>query len=158
MEEHRKNRYILVQECVGHILERNWLALGLATMVTPTRIPKGDLMEALPKAEQPKDSSRIALAAIDRKSLRLECGTGDINRLTSEDANLLLAISSAGLRYQTYMDRTLLDFGRRVLPGSQVWVEVKSIRKKLRGTVWYKGHLPPTLGTMFGVELTVSNN
>ena len=154
MEEPR-NRYILVQDRVGHP-GRSMLALGLTTKATPTQVLKGELLEALPEAEQPSDSTRIALAGIERKSLRLECRTEDINRLTSEEADLLLAISSAGLRYQTFIDRKRLDFGRRILPGSQVWVEVKGIPKKLHGVVWYKGDLPSTLGTMFGVQLIVS--
>ena len=156
MEEPR-NRYILVQDRVGHTLERGMLALGLPTKATPTQVLRGELLEALPEAEQPSDSTRIALAGIERKSLRLEGRTEDINRLTREEADLLLAISSVGLRYQTFIDRKRLDFGRRILPGSQVWVEVKGILKKLHGTVWYKGQLPPTLGTMFGVELIVSS-
>ena len=158
MEEPR-NRYILVRDRVGHALERDRVALvrsPVSTKMTPTQVLRGELLEALPEAEQPIDSTRIALAGIDRKSVRLECGKEDVNRLASEDANLLLAISSTDLRYQTFIDGTRLDYGRRVLPGSQVWVEVKGIRRKYRGTVRYKGELPPTLGTLFGVELTVS--
>jgi len=132
------------------------LALGLSTKSTPTQVLKGELLEALPEGEQPEDSTRIALSGIDRKSLRLECSTEDVARLSSEDAGLLLAISSVGLRYQTYIDRKRLDFGRRLLPGSQVFVSVKGISKSLLGVVWYRGDLPSTLGTMFGVELVVS--
>ena len=156
MEEPR-NRYILLTDRLGIILER-WF-LGLYTKSTPKQVLKGELLEALPEAEQPNDSTRIALAGIDRKTLRLECSMEDITRLTSEDADLLLAISSVGSRYESYIDRKRLDFGRRILPGSQVFVEVKGISRKLHGTVWYKGdlHVPPKLGTMFGVELYVSN-
>ena len=82
----------------------------------------------------------------------MEC----IIRLTEEDANLLLAISSLEERYQTYMDSLQLDFGRKIGPDSEVYVTVKRISKKLSGIVWYKGELPSCNGTMFGVELTVS--
>ena len=75
-----RNRYILLQDCVGDfIIER--FALGLPPKVTPTRVLKGELLEALPEAEQPDDSTRIALAGIDRRNLRLECGVKDVTRL-----------------------------------------------------------------------------
>ena len=151
-------RYILVHDRAGHVIERNMLALGLSTKSTPTQVLKGELLEALPEGKQPEDLTRIALSGIfDRKSLRLECRTEDVALLSSEDADLLLAISSVGLRYETFIDRKQLDFGRRLLPGSQVFVNsVKGISKSLPGVVWYKGNLPYTLGTMFGVELVVS--
>ena len=156
MENHRK-RYILLHDRVGHLQERSPLPLGAKGMKsTPTLILKGELLEALPDTEQPDDSSRIALAGIDRNNLRLECCTEDLTRLTNEDDNLLLAICSKGLRYQTFVDKKRLDFGRQILPGSQVFVEVNGFRKKLHGTVWYIGELPSVHGTMFGVELMVS--
>ena len=150
-----KKRYILLQDRVGHIQERSVLSLG-SLKSTPTQLLKGELLEALPETEQPNDSTRIALAGIDRKTLRLDCHTEDIARLRDKDADLLLAISSAGLRYQTFIHRNRLDFGRQISPGSQVLVEVKGVSKKLQGTVWYIGELPPLHGTMFGVELFVS--
>ena len=156
MAEARK-RYILLRDCVGHIQERSMLSLGLSVKSTPTHLLKGELMEALPETEQPNDSTRIALAGIERKNLRLECDMEGIAKLTSEDANLLLAISSAGSRYQTYIDRKRLDFGRQLKHGSQVFVELKGVSKKLHGIVWYVGELPTNLGTMFGIELIVSN-
>ena len=155
MAEVRKRYYILVQDRVGSTHERSMLSFG-AMKSTPTMVLKGELLEALPETEQPKDSTRIALAGIDRKNIRLECRTEDITRLTIDDANLLLAISSAGLRYQSFIDRKRLDFGRQISPGSQVFVEVKGFSKKLHGTVWYIGELPPLHGTMFGVQLIVS--
>ena len=151
----RKRYYILVQDRVGSTQERSMLSFG-AMKSTPTMVLKGELLEALPETEQPSDSTRIALAGIDRKNIRLECRTEDITRLAIEDANLLLAISSAGLRYQSFIDRKRLDFGRQISPGSQVFVEVKGFSKKLHGTVWYIGELPPLHGTMFGVQLIVS--
>ena len=155
MAEVRKRYYILVQDRVGSTQERSMMSFG-AMKSTPTMVLKGELLEALPETEQPSDSTRIALAGIDRKNIRLECRTEDITRLTVEDANLLLAISSVGLRYQSFIDRKRLDFGRQISPGSQVFVEVKGVSKKLHGTVWYVGELPPLHGTMFGIQLIVS--
>ena len=157
MAEAGKKYYILVQDRVGYLQERCMMSFG-AMKSTPTQVLKGELLEALPETEQPNDSTRIALAGIDRKNLRLECRTEDITRLTIEDANILLAISSVGLRYQTFIDRKRLDFGRQISPGSQVFVEVKGFSKKLHGTVWYIGELISLHGTMFGVELIVSKS
>ena len=157
MENHRK-RYILLHDRVGHLQERSMLGLlGFGAMKsTPTPLLQGELLEALPDEEQPDDSSKIALAGIDQNNLRLECRTEDITRLANEDGNLLLAISSTGLRYQTFVDKKRLDFGRQISPGSQVFVKVSGFFEKVQGTVRYIGELPPIHGTMFGVELIVS--
>ena len=155
MESDRKRYYILVQDRVGYMIERSMLSFG-AMKSTPTQLLKGELLEALPQTEQPNDSTRIALAGIDRKEVSLECRTEDVIRLTVEDSNLLLAISSDGLRYQTFMDGRRLDFGRQISHGSRVFVEVRGVSKKLHGTVCYIGELRHCHGTMFGVELVVS--
>ena len=154
MEEPR-NRYILLQDCVGHITVRNPLTFGLSTKSIPIQVLKGELLEAL---EQPEDVvlTRIALSGCAKKSLRLECPIEDVARLSSEDADLLLAISYVGLRYQTFVDRKRLEVGRQLLPGSQVIVSLNGTARNLLGVVRYKGDLPSTLGTMFGVELVVS--
>jgi len=154
--ENRRERYILVKDRVGYVQERSMLSFFSGIKSTPTQILKGELLEALPETEQQNDSTRIALAGIDRKNLRLECDKEGIAKVTSEDANLLLAISSVVLRYQTFINKKRLDFGRQISPGSQVLVEVKGISKKLHGTVWYVGELPFLHGTFFGVELMVS--
>ena len=54
------------------------------------------------------------------------------------------------------MDRKRLAFGRQLSHGRAVFVEVKGASRILPGIVWYKGVLPPCLGTWFGVELFVS--
>ena len=153
MEEPR-NRYILLQDRVGEILERSMLTLGI-TKSTPTQLLKGELLGALPENEQPGDSTRIALGGIDRK-LRVECRMEDVMKLTVEEADLLLAISSATLRYQICFDRKRLDFGKRLKNGSQVLVSINGVSKKLPGVVWFKGELLNSSGTMFGIELHVS--
>ena len=154
--ENRRERYILVKDRVGYVQERSMLSFFSGIKSTATQILKGELLEALPETEQPNDSTRIALAGIDRKNLRLECDKEGIAKVTSEDANLLLAISSVVSRYHTFINKKRLDFGRQISPGSQVLVEVKGISKKLHGTVWYIGEVPPLHGTFFGVELIVS--
>lgn len=161
--EEPKNKYILVVDRVGYTLERNHgnlLALGLSTKSTPTQVLRGELLEALPEAEQPSDFHRIALVGIERESLRLHCPKADLIRLSYEEANLLLAISSTESRYKTFIDSERLNFGRLLSPEmySQVFVSVKGFTKDLPGVVWYKGELPSCPGTMFGVELTVGIN
>ena len=154
MEEPR-NRYILLQDRVGEILERNMLTLGLGTKSTPTQLLKGELLEALPENEQPGDSTKIALGGIDRK-LRVECRMEDVMKLGGKEVDLLLAISSATSRYQICFDRKRLDFGKRLKNGSRVLVSINGVSKKLPGIVWFTGELPNSTGTMFGIELHVS--
>ena len=159
MESYRKRYYILIQDRMGHMIERSMFSFGAMKSIPimmGTMVIKGELLEALPETEQPNDSTRIALAGIDRINLRLECRTEDITRLTVRDTNLLMAISSVGVRYQTFMDRRRLEFGRQISYGSQVFVEMGGVSKKLHGTVWYIGELAACHGTMFGVELVVS--
>ena len=69
----QSKKYKLLQDRVGQTVEQNVFAHGLATKSTPIQVLRGDLLEALPEAEQPQDSVKIALVGIDRKSLRLEC-------------------------------------------------------------------------------------
>ena len=152
MEEPR-NRYILLQDRVGEIVERSML--GLATKLIPTLLLKGELLEALPENEQPVDSTKIALCGIDRK-LRVECRMEDVMKLTVEEADLLLAISSVTLRYQICFDKKRLDFGKRLEYGSHVLVSINGVSKKLPGVVRFKGELLNSTGTMFGIELHVS--
>ena len=156
MEELR-NRYILLHDRVGQILERSLLTFGFVAKPTPTQLLKGELLEALPENEQPGDSKKIALGGIDRK-IRVECGMEDVKNLTAQEADLLLAISSLTLRYQICFDRKRLDFGKRLEYGSKVLVSINGFSKKLPGVIWFKGELPlPILrGTMFGIELHVS--
>lgn len=157
MEEPRI-KYILLHDRVGYNHERNLLALGLTTKSTPTQVLRGELLEGVPETEQPQDSSKVAVVGIERKSLRLECPMVDMTRLHEEEANLLLAISSLEMRYNTFQDRKRLLFGRQLSPGSKVNVKMKVASKDLRGVVWYKGELPPHPGTWFGVQLLVSKH
>ena len=153
-------KYILLRDRVGRTLERTPERMSLDSMTksTPTQILRGELFEAVREAEPPVDLNRIALVGIERRTLHLECRTEDLTRLSDEEANFLLAISSSESRYQTLIDRKSLAFGRQLLSGSSVFVKVKGISKDLPGIVRYKGELPPHLGTWFGVELTVSRS
>ena len=149
---HRVRLHVKVS---GWVLNLNAQLLSLATKLTPTQLLKGDLLEALPKNEQPDDPKRVVLGGIDRK-LRVECHMDDVMKLTVQEADLLLPILSTTLRYQICLNRKLLDFGKRLAHGSLVLVSIKGYSKKLPGVVWFKGELLNSPGTMFGIELHVS--
>ena len=149
-------KYILLCDRAGRSVERNMMSLSLMTKSTPMQVLRGELLEGVPEAEQPADLTKVAVAGIEHKSFHLECPTEDVARLSEEETNLLLAITSYEERYQIYIDRKHLAFGQQLSPGSTVFVEVKGSSKVLRGAVRYKGVLPPSLGTWFGVELIVT--
>ena len=156
--EKRRNRYILLHDSVGQMLEGSLPTLGFVAKPTLTQLlNKGELLEALPENEQPSDPAKIALGGTDSK-IRVECGMEDVMKLTVQEADLLLAISSRIIRYQICCDRKRLDFGKRLEYGSKVLVSINGFSKKLPGVIWFKGELPlPILrGTMFGIELHVS--
>ena len=153
MEEPRK-RYILLHDRVGEILGR-FLPNRFVTKPIPTQLLKGELLEALLENKQPSDPTKIALCGINRK-VRVECGMEDVMKLTVQEADLLLSISSLTLRHQICFDRKRLDFGKRLEYGSKVLVSINGFSKKLPGVIWYKGELPSSPGTMFGIELHVS--
>ena len=139
-------KYILLRDRIGHLVSND----------KRIQVLRGQILEGVPEADQPTDSTKVAVVGIELESLRLECPTEVVTRLSEENSNLLLAIPSPERRYQTYIDRNRLALGRQLSVGSTVFVEVKGNSKVLPGAVWYKGVLPPSLGTWFGVELIVS--
>ena len=149
-------KYILLRDCVRRVREKTMLSLGVTTKFTSIQILRGEILEDVPEAEQPTDSTEVAV--VNCKSLRLECPTEDVTRLSEEETNLLLAITSSEGRYLSYIDRKRMAFGRQLSQGSAVFVDVKGNSKFLPGIVRYKGVLPPIPGTWFGVELLVSTH
>ena len=157
-----RNRYILLQD--GRFGKNLW---SVDFRGTP-KLSKGALLEELRETKhEPGDSTRIAVQLIRHSSfiramlfiptpIRYECRREDVAPLTREEADLLLAIDSVTLRYQIYIDRGRLDFGKRLEVGSHVMVSVKESFKNLPGVVRYKGFLADLTGTMFGVQLHVS--
>ncbi|XP_022797610.1 putative U-box domain-containing protein 53 isoform X2 [Stylophora pistillata] len=146
-------KYILLRDrIVERIVDKMCFSLGLKKF-EPMKVLRGELLEGVPEAEQPTDLPKVAVVGIERKSLRLECRMEDMTRLSEEEANFLLAISSLEERYQTSIVKKRLAFGRQLFPGCAVFVKVERISKVLPGVVWYKGELPPNLGTWFGVEI-----
>ena len=150
-------KYILLRDRVGHVVEKvEHFSLGYIFNSRPIKVLRGEILEGVPEAEQPTDSTKVAVVGIEHESLRLECPTEDVTRLSEEVTNLLLAVASSEGRYQTYIDTKRLTFGRQLSPGSAVFFEIEELSKSLPGIVRYKGVLPSSLGTWFGVELIVS--
>ena len=81
--------YILLRDCVRRVREKTMLSLGVTTKSTPIQILRGEILEGVPEAEQPTDSTEVAVVGINCKSLRLECPTEDVTRLSEEETNLL---------------------------------------------------------------------
>ena len=114
MEERRKI-YILLQDCEGYVfVDKSALGLPPTFISTPTPVSKGEVFEALPHAEQPKEKSRISLAGVERKDLRLQCEEKDIKKLTVTEAESLLALPSAALRYEKFLT---IEGGRQAEQG-----------------------------------------
>ena len=150
-------KYILLRDRVGHLVEKDdFFWLGPPFRSRPIQVLRGEILEGVPEAEQPTDSTKVAVVGIERESLRLECPTEYMAQLSEEVTNLLLAVASSEGRYQTYIDTKRLTFGRQLSPGSAVFFEMNELSKSLPGIVRYKGILPSRLGTWFGVELIVS--
>ena len=106
----RRKIYILLQDCEGYVFVDK-SALGLPSRSTPTSVSKGEVLEALPQADQPKEKNRISLAGVERKDLRLQCEDKDIKKLTVTEAESLLALPSAALRYEKFL--TIQEVGRQ---------------------------------------------
>lgn len=147
-------KFILLHDRVGDNIERSILSLGLSTKSVPLQVLRGEILVAVPEENQPYDSHKIALTGVERKSIRLECPTSEIARVSHEEADLLLGISSAIERYEIYLERNRLEAGKKIKEATKVYVKVKGLPKDVPGVVWYKGPLPTASGTMFGVELT----
>lgn len=144
-------KYILLREHTGEELMKNYRPLDLYEIFTSTKVLRGELLEGFFKA----GSTVVTVRGIRNELL---CPAEDMSRLSEEDCNLLLAITSTEERYETWMDRHRLLFARQLLPGSSVFVEVEGISKILPGIVRYRGILPSSFGTWFGVELIVSRS
>ena len=101
----------------------------------------------------------LKLHPYDKGTYYCDCPVANIEPLNDEEAKLLLSFKSNDERYKIFKDN-LLDNGKRMTIGCNVFVKVKSVGGgnivELRGVIRYKGPLPEEDGTMFGVELLVS--
>ncbi len=100
----------------------------------------------------------LRLHPYDKTSYFCDCSIEDIEPLEDEKAKLLLSLKSHGERYKFFMNSTV-DTGKKMTIGSNVYVKVRlhsGGTQELRGIIRYKGPLPEEHGTVFGVELLVS--
>ena len=149
--DRKPHKYILIHDRVGELIEKG--LLSFSTKNVPTQFLRGELLEALLEAEQPKDPEKIALTALSNKHQRVECPTSEVAKLTDSEADLLMAVTSAEERLRIYRERNRLEAAKSLTVGSKVLVKLKNFQRDFRGVIWYMGSLPTYTGTMFGVEL-----
>ena len=137
-------KYIILHDHAGRVAK------------STAQVKRGELLEAASEADQPSDINRISLVGIECTQLNLECLKDDVAELSDKDFKLLLAISSDQSRYETFIEKTRMTFGREISSGSAVLVSGVGLPKDEPGIVRYKGELQPNLGTWFGIELIVS--
>lgn len=119
---------------------------------------KGELFEALPADEQPVEiEDKIALRGLKQKCLKVECSKEDLQDISQQDSQILLAVQSYNERCRLLNERQdLLRWGVTENEGCQVLVWMDDLKKNVAAVVHYKGALPPYEGIMFGVEIIVS--
>ena len=147
----RLNKYILLNDRVGELSEKG--LLSLSAKIIPNQFLRGELLESLVEADQPKDPEKIALTCLAKKSSKLECPTSEVAKLTDSEADLLMAVNSAEERFRIYRERNRLEAAKGLSVGDQVLVKVKTLPRDVRGVIWYIGSLPTHSGTIFGIEL-----
>lgn len=158
----KKNKFILLRDLEDPSSQASGMLWGmLSNYVYGTSPPialKGELFEALPAEEQPAGiEDKIALRGLKQKCLKVECPKEDLQVITDDDAQILLAVQSYNERCRMLNERQeLLRWGVTENEGSQVLVWMDDMKKNVAAVVHYKGALPPYDGIMFGVEIVVS--
>ena len=115
---------------------------------------KGELLEALEREKQPLDTQRISLRAVKQFYQRVECNCEDLKQINVEEMKLLIAVFSYSERCRI-VDNGYLSYGCTIKEGDEVTVRIKDLQD-VAGVVRYKGPVPPYDGTMFGIEILVS--
>ena len=158
----KKSNFILLRDLEDPSTQDSSVLWGMLTnYVYGTQPPvalKGELFEARPVEEQPTgDSDRIALRGLKQKCLEVDCLKEDLQVITPEDAQILLAVQSYSERCNIVNDKQdLLRWGLTENEGYHVLVWLDDLKKNVDAVVHYKGALPPYDGIMFGVEIVVS--
>ena len=116
---------------------------------------RGELLEIDPSVPSEPGSSKLAFQGWKKKDLKLECFAADVKAVSNEEAMILLGVQSFAERCRIVTEN-LLESAWELLPGTEVYVELKEVRQEVEAVVRYKGALPPYDGIMFGVEIQVS--
>ncbi|XP_078367513.1 uncharacterized protein LOC144651443 isoform X2 [Oculina patagonica] len=155
----KKSYFILLRDLEDPSSQASGMLWGmLSNYVYGTSPPialKGELFEALPADEQPVGiEDKIALRGLKQKCLNVECPKEDLQVITEDDAQILLAVQSYNERCRLLIERQeLLRWGVTENEGSQVLVWMDDMKKNVAAVVHSKGALPPYDGIMFGVEI-----
>lgn len=158
----KRNNFILLRDLEDPSSQASGVLWGmLSNYVYGTQPPialKGELFEARSVDEQPAgDGDKIALRGLKQKCLEVDCPKDDLQVLSTEDAQLLLAVQSYSERCRILNEKQdLLRWGLTETEGCQVLVWMDDMKKNVSAVVHYKGALPPYDGIMFGVEIVVS--
>jgi hypothetical protein len=119
---------------------------------------RGEVLEAREAEAQPaEDSKQIALRGVKQIFQHVECDREDLKWISSEEAQLLLAVNSYSERCRI-VDEGYLALGCSLKEGATVTTRIKDVQRDVAGVVRYKGPVSPYDGTMFGVEILVSSD
>lgn len=158
----KRSNFILLRDLEDPANQASGVLWGMLSNymygTSPPIALKNELFEALPADEQPVGvEDKISVRGLKQKCLKVECPKEDLQVITEDDAQILLAVQSYNERYRMLNERQdLLRWGVTENEGCQVLVWMDDLKKNVSAVVHYKGALPPYDGIMFGVEIVVS--
>ena len=110
-----------------------------------------------PLAARSKPS--ITLTSLEFDGVVLQCPPSEVERLSEQEYELLVSLSSCVDRLNIFTDKEWLDEGTKIDIDSIVFVlKFGESPEKVIGRVRYKGPLPGLNGTWFGIELSAVSN
>lgn len=161
----KESTFILIRDLEDPSTQGSGVLWGMLSNYVYGTLPpialKGELFAALPADEQPVGTvgidDKIALRGLKQKCLKVECPKEDLQVISENDAQLLLAVQSYNERCRMLSEKQdLLRWGVTENDGCQVLVWMDDLKKNVSAVVHYNGALPPYDGIMFGVEIVVS--
>ncbi len=97
----------------------------------------------------------ITLTSLEFDGVVLQCPPSEVERLSEQEYELLVSLSSCVDRLNIFRDKEWLDEGTKVDIDSIVFIlKFGENQEKIVARVRYKGPLPGLNGTWFGVELS----
>ncbi|XP_057292245.1 ubiquitin carboxyl-terminal hydrolase CYLD-like [Hydractinia symbiolongicarpus] len=147
-------KFILMNDRIGKVLPKNWLERNFNTIAKKIsgdyHAIKGGLYKELPVDLQPKDTKFVNLVSIENKQHTLEVSLQDVQEVSKEHADMLLAVPSCIDRMEIMNNRDLLRSATDAKVGDQVKVDTEHGQPK--GILMYKGRLRRHKGIYFGVK------
>ncbi|XP_076818225.1 ubiquitin carboxyl-terminal hydrolase CYLD-like [Clavelina lepadiformis] len=111
---------------------------------------KGTIMQEVLTASY--QSNRLVCSELDSGEL-IECDESDVEVISEETMELLIAISNCRERFEIYKNKDRLVDGLEMQEGCDVLVKLPANAGEAIGKLRYKGGLHNKLGTYFGIEL-----